>query len=270
MNYSPLGFKMLPTVIKNLLIINFLLFFITMVMGMKFNIDLTRILGLHFFQSEYFYPHQIISHMFMHGGIGHIFFNMFALWMFGNVLENIWGPRRFMIYYFATGLGAAFLHTMVNWIEISSIKSAIDVYYENQNPEAFMKLVSSKFPEYKTLIYNFVVEWQRNPLELSYFAEVDAFLDKQLLAKINIPTVGASGAVFGLLLAFGMTFPNANIYIYFLFPIKAKYFVILYGAIELYSGVFSQPGNNIAHFAHLGGMIFGFFLIRAWRKRNNY
>lgn len=239
------GLANIPGVVKNLLIINILMFVITLIMGD----GLVRILGLYYIESPMFKPYQIVSHMFMHGSFFHLFFNMFALWMFGSALEQVWGPKRFLIYYIVTGLGAAVLHHLVIWIEIQSILNSMTGMEANEA----MKIVTSEDPnKFRTLL----------PLDIL----------KELYALVNTPVVGASGAVFGLLLGFGMLFPNTQLMLlFFPFPIKAKYFVILYGAIELFMGVTRIPGDNIAHFAHLGGMLFGFILIKIWQKdRRNF
>ncbi len=231
----------MPPVVKNLLIINAIMLLATIVLSGTYNIHLTRILGLYYFESEHFRPYQIITHMFMHGGLAHLFFNMFALWMFGRVLESVWGSKRFFFYYFFTGLGSAFLHTIVNFIEVQSIMADLD-------PEQIATVREEGAELWAT---------QRNFLHSGMAA---------LNRALNIPTVGASGAVFGVLLAFGMLFPNTRLLLLFPpIPIKAKYFVIAYGAIELYLGL-TRPGSNIAHFAHLGGMLFGFILIKYWQK----
>jgi membrane associated rhomboid family serine protease len=168
---------------------------------------------------------------------------MFALWMFGRVLESVWGGKRFFIYYFITGLGAAALHTFVNFIEVQSLMA-------NLAPEqiALVKAEGAGL-------------WAN---QQNYTNEGMAALNRAL----NIPTVGASGAVFGVLLAFGMLFPNTQLMLLIPpIPIKAKYFVIIYGVIELYLGL-TKPGSNIAHFAHLGGMLFGFLLIKYWNRNS--
>jgi membrane associated rhomboid family serine protease len=192
---------------------------------------------MYYFQSPMFRPWQIVTHIFMHGSFMHIFFNMWALWIFGKTLETVWGGKRFLVYYLVTGLGAAFLHQLVMYIElapqIASFKASynVDVLTMERLNAAFSS------GQFTGLIRNLVT-----------------------------PTVGASGAVFGILLAFGMLFPNTPLFIIpFPFPIKAKYLVIGYGALELYLGI-TQPGSNIAHFAHLGGMLFGYILIKYWNK----
>lgn len=242
-NIGPMRFLSLPPIIKNLIIINGL-FFLATIAFERMNIDLVKIFGLFYPASENFKPLQIVTYMFMHGGFGHIFFNMFALWMFGSALENIWGPRRFLLFYLVTGIGAALMNILVTYIRVRSVESGLtDIEIQTVYNEGVMVLQQGK---------NYVNEGM-----------------KLLNMLINTPTVGASGAVFGILLAFGMTFPNSMIYVYFAIPIKAKYFVLIYGAIELFSGVANRPGDNVAHFAHLGGMLFGYFLIRYWNKNRH-
>lgn len=244
MNQSirPGGFSMLPMVVKNLLIINGLFFLATFAMGSAFQFDLVAIFGLHYPGSENFGVWQFVSYMFMHGGIWHIVFNMFALWMFGSVLENVWGPKRFLNYYLVTGIGAGLVHMLVTYFRISAVLPDL-------SPEQIQAVYEES--------YNVLQSGKRY---------VDPAMD-QLSILLNTPTVGASGAVFGILLAFGMMFPNSLIYVYFAIPVKAKYFVMIYGALELYSGFANNPGDNVAHFAHLGGMIFGFLLITYWKKK---
>jgi len=235
------GLGAIPPVVKNLIIINVILFLATMVMGGSFGFDLSHNLALFHIKSEYFRPYQFVTHMFMHGSITHIFFNMFALWMFGRVLESVWGPKRFFIYYMLTGLGAATVHMTVLYIEYASVIS--------QMSQEQIDLVLSEGYNYWSQGQNFI-----DPL----MGELNMLL--------NVRTVGASGAVFGILLAFGMLFPNTQLILLFPpIPIRAKYFVIIYGGIELWLA-FTQPGSNIAHFAHVGGMLFGFLLIKYWKR----
>ena len=240
--YRSTSFTQLPEVVKNLLIINGLLFFATISLE-SYGIDLTKMLALHQFQSADFMPHQLITHFFMHGTFSHLFFNMFALWMFGKTLENVWGGKRFLIYYMATALGAAALHLGVSQYEILSLQSQL-------NPTELNILLENG---------KRILEGNQN-------------YSNQIMGKLNLlintPTVGASGAVFGILLAFGMLFPNIFLYIYFAIPVKAKYFVMIYGALELYLGLSNNPADNVAHFAHLGGMLFGFLLLKYWQKNN--
>jgi len=244
MNGYGKGFFGMPPVVKNLIFINIIMLLAYYTVGSVFDIDLNRMLGLYFPKSEQFKPIQIITHMFMHSGILHLFFNMFALYMFGTVLEQVWGPKRFLIFYFVCGLGAALTH-----------ESVIAFQYSH--------LAHSLSPENLQLVLN---------EGTAYFNQGKVFTDpgmENLQILLNTPTVGASGAIFGVLLAFGVLFPNTQLmFIFPPIPIKAKYFVMIYGGIELFMAI-TQPGANIAHAAHLGGMLFGYLLIRYWRKTTN-
>ena len=193
----------IPTVTKNLLIINVLMFLGTIV-AQSYGIDLAQYLGLHFFLAEDFNAAQLITYMFMHAGFAHIFFNMFAVWMFGRILEQVWGPKRFLFYYLVCGIGAGIIQEVVQYIHYETVLSAYD------SVNTGMAIIPME--EYLNMM----------------------------------TTVGASGAVYAILLAFGM----------------------LYALIELYAGFANSAGDNVAHFAHLGGMVFGFILIMYWRKKN--
>ena len=242
-NFRPQGFNILPMVTKNLLIINGLVFLAAMTLENIFQYDVNAELGLYYVGSEEFKPIQFITYMFLHGNFQHLLFNMFAFWMFGSAVENYWGPKRFLIYYMATGVGAAIIQQFVSFVRIESLSSEVD-------PQMLQQVIHQGRE---------ILDTSRN--------YVGALGDINLL--YNIQTVGASGSVFGILLAFGMLFPNSLIYIYFAIPVKAKWMVMGYGALELYSGLANNPGDNVAHFAHLGGMLFGFFLIKYWKKNDN-
>ncbi len=269
-HYRPGGFRVLPPIVKNLIIINALVLLGQFAARQVFNFEIADYLAFHYFESEKFNPFQIVTYMFMHGDLWHLIFNMFALWMFGGMLENMWGPKRFIIFYLVTGIGAAVIHSVALFVEISQIKNAVEIYYNEPGLDAFKALI----PEQFSGIYNplwfreFVNIWETNPGSNDMMQRSILSVSELLNTKMNIPTVGASGAVFGILMAFGLLFPNTLIYIYFLFPIKAKWFVIIYGAIELYAGINANPGDNIAHFAHLGGMVFGYLLIKYWNRTN--
>jgi len=267
--YSPRGFSMLPPVVKNLLIINVLVFLLQLTVKQVFRIDMVDYLGMHYFMSEKFSPVQLVTYMFLHGGFSHLFFNMFALWMFGYILENVWGGKRFLTYYLITGIGAALVHSLVLYISISGLQADAAAVMQSPAPDAFRAFVNNHFPEYGSQVSSFIASWTSNPADPDYINQASHFMNELITIQMNIPTVGASGAVFGILLAFGMMFPNSLIYLYFFFPIKAKWFVIFYGAAELYFGFANNAGDNVAHFAHLGGMIFGFFLIKYWNRKLN-
>tara|TARA_B100000401_G_C52660615_1_gene649950 strand:+ start:24 stop:767 length:744 start_codon:yes stop_codon:yes gene_type:complete len=240
------SFNELPVVIKNLLIINGLLFLASISLD-SYGVNLDRLLALHQFQSNNFLPIQLISHFFMHANFNHLFWNMFALWMFGKVLENIWGSKRFLIYYFITAIGAAIIHIIFCQFQIFEISSKLD----------------------SNLISQVIYAEPNTPIRET-IKEAELLNMKKLYSLINTPTVGASGAIFGILLAFGMLFPNTLLYVFFAIPIKAKYFVFFYGIIELYLGFINNPNDNVAHFAHLGGMLFGYILLKYWQKNKNH
>lgn len=267
MNYRPL-LNSIPPVVKNLIIINVLFMLATWVVR-NMGIDLVEVLGMHYPGSDKFRLHQVFTYMFMHGGLTHIFFNMFALFMFGRVLESVWGSKRFLLYYVVTGLGAIAIHTFVTHLELSSIRNAIEAFQNTPSPEILDQFVKKNLPRPSAQVIDFINTWYDDPSSNLYAAEGLNLMQRILDLKMDIPTVGASGSVFGVLLAFGMLFPNTQLMLIFPpIPIKAKYFVIGYGALELYLG-FSQPGSNVAHFAHLGGMLFGFILIKYWNKTSN-
>ncbi len=213
-------FGRITPVVKNLIIINVIMFVATLLMGEV----MYDTFSLFCFGSPRFRIYQLVSHMFMHGDFSHILFNMYGLFMFGTILENVWGSKKFLFYYLITGLGAALIHGGILYIEALSLERA----------------------------------WMAG----NYLAEM------KLNILYNTPTVGASGAIYGLLLAYGMLFPN-NIIQLILPPVslKAKWFVIIFGALEFLLGI-SNSGGQIAHFAHLGGMIFGYILIKYWKSQN--
>jgi membrane associated rhomboid family serine protease len=274
--YRPQRFNLLPEVVKNILIINGIFFLATVVLRNQ-GIDLNDILGLHYFLSPKFRWYQFITYMFMHGNFAHIFFNMFAVWMFGAAVENMWGPKRFLQFYIIAGLGAAITHYSIVYFEMQPAVSFINDYINNPSYDKLQALVNSDafknfssqemIDHYNQFSQRFNEIAQPNSPEAM---QVSVDYIKEFRADVlNAPVVvGASGAVFGLLLAYGMIFPNSLIYLYLFFPIKAKYFVILYGAIELFSGIAQVPGDNVAHFAHLGGLLFGFLLIMYWRWKD--
>jgi len=236
-------FNNIPPVVKNIILINVIFFLAKYGLGSAFNINLDRLLGLFFFKSNDFQPYQIITHMFMHGDIMHILFNMLMLWMFGRVIESVWGPKRFFIYYFVTGLGAAFIQMLVTYIRFKMVSSNI--------PESTIQMV---FQEgYQVMASG---KMYTNPA-LNTINQI-----------ANSVTIGASGAVFGVVLAFGMLFPNTQLMLLFPpIPIKAKYAAILLLGL----GIILDFRGNVAHFAHLGGMLFGFILIKYWQKsRSNF
>ena len=255
--------------VNSIIIINVLVFLASSFFEPNTDASLNSIAGLYNFRSDLFKPFQLITHMFLHGNFTHIFFNMFALWMFGTVLEKHWGPKRFLIYYFITGLGAAVLHLLVSNYMVSDIYNDYLVYQSQPSYNTFETFSDQYLPQAREngTINQFMLAWEQNKNSTSFITQSVELANEIFQLRLNIPTVGASGAVFGQLLAFGMLFPNTVLMLLFPpIPLKAKYFVIGYGAIELYMGIRDNVDDNVAHFAHLGGMLFGFLLIKYWQK----
>ncbi|MCK5535445.1 MAG: rhomboid family intramembrane serine protease [Bacteroidales bacterium] len=268
--------KTIPPVVKNLLLINVVVYVLSIVLSYTTQIDLADYLGLYFFKSEFFQPYQYVSYMFMHAYINpngsivlfHILFNMFALWMFGRVLEQVWGPKKFFMFYIITGLGAAVTHTFVQWWQYQNMHEAALIFANSPSPEQFEIFVKEYFPAIYKQLFDFIAQWTQSPSHPEFMQQATIYVQQLEQLQVNVPVVGASGAVFGILLAFGMMFPNTKLMLLFPpIPLKAKYFVLIYGALELFLGISGGTGDNVAHFAHLGGMVFGFILLMIWRVR---
>ena len=218
--------------------------------------------------------------MFLHANFRHILFNMFGLWMFGKTLESVWGPKRFLIYYFVTGIGAAMIQMIAIWFEVTPVLGSIDEFLNNPSLASFKEFLDSE--NFKVVSYEIQNNYAGFRAVYNNLIMVDSgkaldeavvFVSQYREGYLNAhQMVGASGAVYGILLAFGMLFPNSQLYIIpFPFPIKAKWVVIGFGLFAVYSSWENQPTDNVAHLAHLGGMIFGFFLIQLWKKdRRNF
>lgn len=231
--------------VKVLLIINVIFFIGTMAIG-----DYTyELFSLWFFQNDNFGVWQIITHMFMHGSFMHILFNMYALWAFGGPIEQALGQKKFLFFYFSCGIGAAIIHSLVNYFHVQSGYNAL--LDAGVTPGSIQQLLETG--QYSTAILESV---SRDTLESMFIA-------------YNTPAVGASGAIYGILVAFGMLFPNVALFLLFVpVPIKAKIFIPILIAIDLFSGLtgYSLFGGGIAHFAHLGGALFGFIMMWYWKK----
>ncbi len=238
----------IPPVTKNLLVINIMLWLVEFIFPGFAERTLLPRLGLHYIGSDLFNPAQLFTYMFLHdpSGITHIFFNMFSLWMFGRILERVWGGKRYLLFYLVCGVGAAFAQEAV-WA----------MTWRHEYIQGIAALNGLTYDHMQQIV------------DQATAAGDSGFLAGMADMKSRMMTVGASGAIFGLLLGFAFVFPNMPLYLFFIpVPIKAKYFVIGYALIELYAGFANSAGDNVAHFAHLGGMVFGFILIMYWRKKN--
>lgn len=236
----------IPNVTKNLLIINGLFFLATIVFGER-GIDLAKMLGAFYPESPNFQSWQIITHMFMHApfpNISHILFNMFALWMFGSTVETTLGPKKFLILFFAAGLGSFILFNFTNYLQVEQLKPIVEA--SGVNIQDLLANINN--PDYKVTMTN---------------------IDKtrELVNYYTTPMVGASGAIYGVLVAFGVLYPNAKLaLLFFPVPVKAKYFIPALIAIEFYMGLENYAWNPVAHFAHIGGALIGFLIVRHWKK----
>ncbi|MEX1003326.1 MAG: rhomboid family intramembrane serine protease [Crocinitomicaceae bacterium] len=238
-------FANMPGVVKNLVIINGLFFLATVVLENQ-EISLTYELGLHYPGSENFRPYQLATHFFMHAGFMHIFFNMFALIVFGSQLERVWGSKRFLLFYLITAIGASLLHIGIQVYEV-------------------YQAAGQAFPDLTVLDAGF-----NNRGEFMTVTDPPEYGGKSVVGQNYArPTVGASGAVYGLIAAFALLFPNTQLMLLFPpIPIKAKWLALALAAFALYSGYQRTDGDSVAHFAHLGGMIFGFILVKIWQKNS--
>lgn len=267
--YNRGGFlSSLPQVTKSLLIINIAAFIITAL--------LQRVtvwpyyLRLYNFQSDFFRPYQLVTHMFMHGSIMHLFMNMFGLYMFGKVLENVWGSKRFFILYMSAGLGAAFLQLGINSLSLEAMQSTLNTFQLSPSPEMYWEIVQKY--EYAAGNQARVIaeKWFENPGNSSFLQQAwnELLIMKERI--VNIPMVGASGALMGILASFVLLFPDVKLMVIPIpIPIKAKYLIGGFIVYDLASGFMNfSGGSNIAHFAHLGGALVGFILVKIWKNNN--
>ncbi len=269
--FRPSRFQILPTVVKNLLIINGLVFLAQNTLNSpSFNIDDT--FALHAWQSDLFKPWQLLTHLFMHGSFSHIFLNMLALWMFGSVLENVWGSKRFLTFYLICGLGAALMHLLALSYEMMPLMKDYAALFQEQ---------ALKDPMEHNALIRFLQRYhvfedpdgiikalQTQPLDPVSAAKIYDGITNYYQHAISGATLGASGAVFGVLAAFGYLFPNTYIYMYALIPVKAKWFVLFYAALEIYEGIANSAGDNVAHWAHVGGALVGLLIVITWNRTN--
>ena len=253
MNYNRNSFLgNIPPAVLNLMIINLLFWFASQVFPSAFGIDLVKIFGLHYWFSDDFNPIQLVTYMFMHDtrGLSHLFCNMFGVWMFGRTLEQVWGTKKFLFFYFVTGIGAGIIQELTWMIDLHDITSAMNQAIAENSGVALVPF-SSMF----------------TGGDIANATAMDVIRLKEQIFAAHV-TVGASGALFGILLAFGWLFPEARMGILFVpFMIPARIFVAIYAAFELFFGVTGFAFDNVAHFAHLGGMLFGAIVLWVWQKR---
>jgi len=265
-------FGRLTPVTKNLLIINIAIY----ALESFFNLNLSNFLGLRYILADTFIPIQFITYMFLHGSWMHVLSNMFALFIFGPLLEQFWGGKRFLIFYMVTGIGAGILYSGIDFFETRSIQVAMEDYTLNPSADKFSSYIAKNGTIARIDGQLMDVSGGAYRIEDRLYEQPDNTevinQSKKIVIGVydfisNVPMVGASGAVFGILMAFGLLFPNTTLMLLFPpIPIKAKYFVAIYGFIELFAGIQRAPGDNVAHFAHLGGMLVAFILLKIWQS----
>lgn len=259
----------LTHVVKNLLIINVALFALPALAG--FSDLMIDLFGLRYPFAPSFSVYQLVTHMFIHGGFMHLLYNMFGLIVFGPLLESVWGPQRFLIFYMVCGLGASALYSGVHFYEIYQAQLGREAFLTEQSPEAYARFLDVNFPEMYNSQIRFIESFAQNEKNEVYISEASKNINTLLTRKINAPMVGASGAIFGILMAFGLLFPNTELMLLFPpIPVKAKFVVAFYGVTALFGALHKTPGDNVAHFAHLGGMLFAWFFVMYWQKNSRH
>jgi membrane associated rhomboid family serine protease len=253
-------FNITPTV-RLLLFVNVGVYFVTSALGPSI-IDR---FALHSVLSDQFSPIQFITHLFMHAGFGHLFSNMLGLIVFGPLLEQFWGPKRFLTFYFLTGLGAAALYLGVNYFETASLVEGFNMYRANPNNGEFLGFINEYAPSIYDPLEPFIQKFDADKANPTYIEQGVRYLTGYVSERVDTPMVGASGAIFGVIMAFGLLFPNTELFLLFIpFPIKAKYLVGAYAIWEVYTGIYRAQSDNVAHFAHIGGMLVAYIIIRIW------
>jgi len=270
--FRPSRFEILPPVIKNLVIINVLFFLAQNTIGHSSMFNMTDLFALHHVKSPLFQPWQLVTYLFMHANIGHIFVNMLMLWMFGSILENLWGPQRFLIFYFLWCIGAALFHLTFAWYDNHELLRNFMLVKQDASPANVIAFFNEAGYLNDPQVTSLVNSYQLNSDDPNFRSQVVSTISDLTNTIISRPTVGASGAVFGVMAAFVYLFPNSYIYLYFLFPIKAKWMGIIYFGIEIYNAILNNPGDEIARWAHIGGGLVGFLLVLTWnkKKRNRF
>lgn len=261
-------FRNITPVVQNLLIANIALFVVSAYIFPQLN----QWFALYYIHSRYFQPFQFLTYMFMHADFWHLLSNMFGLFIFGPLLEQFLGPKKLLILWMVCGIGSGVLYSGYTAYRMNSLKDKVEVFENNPTPDAFNKLVLQNRTFFKSTVFDFVDDFSRNPSDPNKISQAKQTLNAIVEIQANIPMVGASGAMFGVLIAFGMLFPNTELFLLFLpMPIKAKYFVLIYGLYTIYNVVINNPSDNVAHFAHLSGLAIGAILVYRWKKdRTNF
>lgn len=260
-------FGRITPMVRTILIINIGIFVMTLIVGSsQFNIN--NFLALYKLDSPLFAPYQLFTYMFAHGGFMHVLFNMIGLIVFGAFLEQFWGSNKFLIFYLGTGIGAALIYSGVNYVGNASFSSKIADYYSAPNPDKFNSIIVKNAKFAHAQLYEFISEYSEHPENESLIRQSQIYLEELAELRQRGSMVGASGAVYGLLMACALLFPNLQVQLLFPpIPIRMKYLALFLGGMAIYSSIKDDPGDNVAHLAHLGGMIFAYIMIMFWRRQ---
>ena len=260
----------LSPVVKNLLLVNIAVFLGASFLDLRN--EVIQLFALFYIGSDNFKAWQFVTYMFLHGDLWHLIGNMIGLLVFGTWLEQVWGSKRFLQYYLITGIGAAVLFMGVEHLEMRGMQRDVQAFIAEPNPDDFELVVSEHFGRLYGRLTPFIRDYAKAPNNPAYEQQAVAYVEELQDSIVNIPMLGASGAVFGILLAAGLLFPYRRIMLLIPpIPLRARIFVLLYGAYEVYALMQRAPNDNVAHMAHLGGMLVGFILLVAWGEaRNRY
>jgi membrane associated rhomboid family serine protease len=254
----------LPPVVRYILIFNLVFF------GLEILVDgFVSYSSLYYVNSTHFYPFQIVTYMFTHADIGHIFGNMLAVFFFGPLLERVWGPKRFLIFYLTVGVSVAVLYLGIQYGQVLQMEMGMNEYIANPNPDSFAHFFRHYAPKYYEENLNNVQIFAENPTNPTNIKNSIEVVKSVFFSfkSLNGQMLGASGAVFGILIAFAMLFPNTEMMLlFFPFPIKAKYFVTLYLAYEVWKLYERDPNDNVSHLGHVGGALIGFIIVKIWQR----
>lgn len=259
-------FRNITPVVQNLLILNIGLLIVSQFIFPQLN----QWFALYYIHSPYFKPFQFLTYMFMHADFWHLFGNMFGLLIFGPLLEQFLGPKKLLILWMVCGVGSGVLYSGYSAYQMNNLEEKVAMFQNNPNPDSFNKLVLENRGFFKRSVFDFIDSYSRNPDDPNIISQANQTLDAILEAQGNIPMVGASGALFGILIAFAMLFPNTQLFLLFPpIPIKAKYMVLFYSLYTIYNVFVNNPLDNVAHFAHLSGLVIGGVLVYFWKKDRN-
>lgn len=259
-------FRNITPVVQNLLLANVVLFLVSAFIFPQ----LSEWFALYYIHSPYFKPFQFLTYMFMHADFWHLFSNMFGLLIFGPLLEQFLGPKKLLTLWMVCGIGSGILYSGYTAYRMNDLEAKVAVFQSNPDPETFNRLVVENRGFFQRSVFDFVDDYSRNPEDPQKISQAKQTLDAIVDIQGNVPMVGASGALFGILIAFAMLFPNTQLFLLFPpMPVKAKYLVLFYSLYTIYNVLVNNPLDNVAHFAHLSGLVIGGILVYRWKKDRN-